>query len=81
MKFCFSDETPIVYYGQNSSLTEKAMGTTNTYTAADMCAPTANTTGFFDTGYIHDVLLAGLKPSTVYCYKYGSSEVRFQDFS
>ena len=70
------DETPVAYYGTNESVTMKVMGTTRTYTAKDMCAPTANTTGFFDAGYIHDVLLIDLKPSTVYYYKFGSSEVR-----
>lgn len=57
----------------------KAMGTTQTYTAKDMCAPTASTTGFYDTGFIHDVLLSDLEPSTVYNYKYGSSEVQFEE--
>lgn len=45
-----------------------------TYQASDMCAPPANTTGFWDPGFIFDVLLTGLKSNTQYFYSYGSGE-------
>ena len=53
----------------------EATGKSWTYKASDMCGPNANTTGFKDPGYMYDVLLKDLKPSTRYYYSYGSKGV------
>lgn len=49
--------------------------TAKTYSAKSMCAPPANTTGYWDPGYIYDVLLTGLKPNTRYYYTVGAGQV------
>ena len=46
-----------------------------TYTASDLCWGPANGARFIDPGYIHDVLLTDLKPSTTYYYSCGSVKV------
>ncbi|XP_066919291.1 uncharacterized protein, partial [Clytia hemisphaerica] len=65
----------VVKYGLTKDL---KMSNTNvkasTYQAWDMCAPPANTTGFWDPGYQYDVLLTGLLPNRRYYYAYGSGE-------
>ena len=53
----------------------KAEGSSKTYKKSHMCGPPASTNGFTDPGYIHDVLLTDLSPSSQYFYSYGSSKV------
>ena len=77
LRWFFSDETPVVYYGKDPSLLKfRATGTSKTYQRSDMCGPPASLwICFRNPGYIHDVLLTGLTPSIQYFYSYGSSEV------
>lgn len=71
-----SDNTPVVMYGLTpSALTLLTMGTTSTYSSADMCNSPANITAqawFIHPGYLHTVLLTGLSPSQTYFYRFGS---------
>ena len=69
------DDPPIVHYGTDSLLRLTARGTTTTYKNTDMCGTPASSQGFFSPGYIHDVLLTDLSPSSQYFYSYGSSKV------
>lgn len=58
----------------NNNHTQLATGTTDTYTAADLCQPPANETGpgkFLSPGQLHTVALTGLEANTVYYYKVG----------
>ena len=55
--------------------------TYKTYKGSDMCEPLANTTGFWDPGYLYDVLLTDLEPNTRYFYSCGSEEVRDNSIS
>ena len=64
-----------MHYGKKSSMDFKAKGSSKTYKKSDMCGPPASTNGFTDPGYIHDVLLTDLSPSSQYFYSYGSSKV------
>ena len=70
-----SRELPTVRYGLAAdTLFLTAHGLTRTYNSTDMCGPPANTTrAFVDPGYLHDVLLANLMPSSKYYYQFGSS--------
>ena len=70
------DDIPVVSYGKDPSLRLTAKGTSKTYTKTDMCGPPASLNGFSNPGYIHDVLLTNLTPSSDYFYSYGSSKVR-----
>ena len=59
------------------ALTFQQSGTTTTYTATDMCEGRANQwgpQGFIDPGYMHTMLLQGLRPSTTYFYRVGSDQ-------
>ncbi|EDO30761.1 predicted protein, partial [Nematostella vectensis] len=69
-----TDSNPVVMYGMNKTLTHKATGKSSTYRAQDMCGFPANGIGFRDPGFLHDVLIADLKPATRYFYQYGSEE-------
>ena len=68
-----SRDAPTVKYGLASdALTLAARGSTRTYNYTDMCGPPANTSeAFVDPGYLHDVLLSDLVPSTKYYYRFG----------
>ena len=65
-----SDETPLVNFavGSESQFGTVVAGTSRTYKATDLCFLNGV---FIDPGYIHDVLLTGLKPSTTYHYSCG----------
>ena len=65
--------TPTVFYGLTpTELKYTATGLWKTYTNKDMCGPPANSTTFFlHPGYLHDVLLTGLKANTRYYYRCG----------
>ncbi|XP_066910739.1 uncharacterized protein [Clytia hemisphaerica] len=64
-----------VSYGKTKALgTTQTKFTANTYKASDMCEANANTTGFWDPGYIYDVLLTDLEPNTRYYYSCGTEE-------
>ena len=70
------DSVPVVLYGFNkTALTMKSYGKSSTYKANDMCGAPANGVGFKDPGFIHDVLLTGLKPGVKYYFQFGSAEV------
>ena len=64
-----------MHYGETSLMGFKAEGSSKTYKKSHMCGPPASTNGFTDPGYIHDVLLTDLSPSSQYFYSYGSSKV------
>lgn len=67
---------PSVRWGaQPSDLAATAAGRSLTYGRGDMCGPPANTTGWFEPGWLHAAAMAGLQPSTRYFYQYGD-EVR-----
>ncbi|XP_066910736.1 uncharacterized protein [Clytia hemisphaerica] len=64
-----------VRYGKTKDLDKtQTKYTVKTYKASDMCESPANTTGFWDAGYIYDVLLTDLEPNTRYYYSCGSKE-------
>ena len=71
--------TPTVDYGLcGSELDNTSKGTSRTYKNSDMCGPPANLSAhFIEPGYLHDVLLTGLKPNTRYCYRYGSPGFKY----
>ncbi|RLN57808.1 hypothetical protein BBJ29_004765 [Phytophthora kernoviae] len=73
-----STKTPIVRYGENSEdLSLETTGTSKTYNASDMCHAPATTIGqqsFRGPGYMHTVVLTGLKPVTYYFYHYARSD-------
>lgn len=67
---------PSVRWGtRTGALDAAAAGRSSTYGRGDMCGPPANTTGWFDPGWLHAAVMAGLRPSTRYFYQYGD-EVR-----
>ena len=68
--------TPIVEYNEvkRVTTTTRVSGTTETYTASDMCQEPANVTGpgkFMSPGNLHTVLLSDLQPNTMYTYRVG----------
>ena len=65
---CFADETSIVKFGIGKELESIVTGKSRTYTASDFCFINGM---FIDPGFIHDVLLTNLKPSTIYYYSCG----------
>eukprot|EP01132_Coremiostelium_polycephalum_P000616 gene616-765_t len=69
-----TDDTPMVFYGTDSSnLDNFVTGTSVTYSIDQMCGYPANSTNYFkDPGYTHDVVMTGLQPLTTYYYYYGS---------
>ena len=71
--------TPTVEYGECGGKLDKiSTGTSRTYKASDMCGPPANLSAhFIHPGYLHDVLLTGLEPSTKYCYRCGSPGFKY----
>ena len=68
VQLCFTDETPVVKVGTNKSLAVVVKGKTKTYKASDFCFLNGK---YIDPGFIHDVLLSKLKPSTIYYYSCG----------
>ena len=75
--------TPVAEYGPVSNgagrgwrdgLPLKATGTSDTYSASDLCQSPANSTDpgrFVDPGMLHTVLLPGLEPDVAYGYQVG----------
>lgn len=78
-----SFHTPVVEYGRTSGVyTNRATGTSVTYSADMICGSPANITSagyFINPGVMHDVLLVGLAPSTKYYYRYGTAEYGFSE--
>lgn len=68
-------DTPTVQYGPSpDDLGHQATGTSRHYKASDLCSPPASSPyNFIDPGFLHDTLLTGLTPSTVYYYRYGNA--------
>eukprot|EP01112_Ceratiomyxa_fruticulosa_P022600 TRINITY_DN832_c0_g2_i2.p1 TRINITY_DN832_c0_g2~~TRINITY_DN832_c0_g2_i2.p1 ORF type:complete len:608 (-),score=96.49 TRINITY_DN832_c0_g2_i2:68-1891(-) len=71
--------TPMVFYGLSSdSLNLNATGVSYTYNATNMCSgpneTATNPVAYRDPGWIHDVVLSNLQPSTVYYYQFGSKD-------
>ena len=68
------DETPLVTFSKDSKSRNGTVvkGTSETYKATDLCYLNGV---FIDPGYIHDVLLTGLEPSTTYYYSCGMESV------
>ena len=71
--------TPTVEYGECGGKLDKiSTGTWRTYKASDMCGPPANLSAhFISPGYLHDVVLTGLKPHTRYCYRCGNPQFKY----
>ena len=71
--------TPTVEYGECGGKLDKiSMGTWRTYKASDMCGPPANLSAhFINPGYLHEVVLTGLKPHTRYCYRCGNPQFKY----
>ncbi|GAM17445.1 hypothetical protein SAMD00019534_006200, partial [Acytostelium subglobosum LB1] len=69
-----TDDTPYVYYGDSpNTLSLVASGTSKTYNITHMCDSPANDPRFFrNPGFIHDVVMTGLKESSQYYYSFGS---------
>jgi hypothetical protein len=68
-----STGTPVCMYGTEKP-TQTIEGVSTTYSASDMCAAPANTTGvgkFMDPGQLHTISLTNLQPDTSYQYKVG----------
>ena len=65
-----TDETPLVNFTMDSQSQRGTVvaGTSRTYKATDLCFLNGV---FINPGYIHDVLLTGLEPSTTYHYSCG----------
>ncbi|KAK3740335.1 hypothetical protein QZH41_009414, partial [Actinostola sp. cb2023] len=77
-----TDSMPVVLYGINqTSLTFKSRGNSSTYNTQDMCGKPASGIGFKDPGYVHDVLLTGLKPGVRYFFQFGSAEAMSKIFN
>lgn len=55
-------------------------GSSVTYFGKDLCNAPANSTGFIDPGFFHDVLLTGLAPSTLYRYRVGLGRQVYTDW-
>ncbi|KAL4439452.1 hypothetical protein ABPG77_008781 [Micractinium sp. CCAP 211/92] len=71
---------PSVRWGtQPSDLAATAAGRSLTYGRGDMCGPPANTTGWFEPGWLHAAAMAGLQPSTRYFYQYGDEELGWSE--
>ena len=64
------EETPLVIFSKDSELHGGTIvqGSSKTYKATDLCFLNGV---FIDPGYIHDVLLTDLEPSTTYYYSCG----------
>mmetsp|Transcript_2818 Transcript_2818/g.7223 ORF Transcript_2818/g.7223 Transcript_2818/m.7223 type:complete len:539 (-) Transcript_2818:84-1700(-) len=67
--------TPVAYFGTHDPPTTRAVGTSTTYQASDLCGAPANVTEagkFSSPGRLHTVLLTELlEPNTTYYYKVG----------
>lgn len=62
---------PMVRYGlSKKALHSVSTATTNTYTAMDLCAAPANSTGFHPPGSIHTAVMT-VHHSTTYYYQFG----------
>ena len=72
-----SRSTPVVHYGLTADrLDRTATGVSRTYSASDMCGTPANRSDeFIDPGFLHDVVIGELLPSSSYYYQYGSDDV------
>ncbi|KAG9443632.1 hypothetical protein H6P81_014972 [Aristolochia fimbriata] len=62
---------------------KSAISQVTTFTQNDMCRSIlrspANDFGWHDPGFVHSAVMTGLKPSTIYYYKYGSDSVGWSD--
>jgi hypothetical protein len=78
-----SQYIPQCQYGlSRKSLSFRQSGTTTTYKASDMCEGIADIIApqfFIDPGYMHTILLKGLRPSTTYYYLVGTDEHGWSD--
>jgi hypothetical protein len=61
--------------------TSSALSEPHTYTVDDMCGNPAKTQGWYNPGWWNYALMTGLKPDTVYYYRYGSPEAWSSEFS
>ena len=46
----------------------------NKYNADDLCGGPANGQGWFDPGFMHNVIVSQLKPETIYFYRVGDNQ-------
>lgn len=58
---------------QIHSFANQVVASSRTYTRADMCGPPANTTGWFDPGWLHYAVLSNLPPGKRIYYRCGNS--------
>ncbi|KII74439.1 putative inactive purple acid phosphatase 27 [Thelohanellus kitauei] len=69
------DRQSFVIYWTERNTTQKSYAYTRKYTASDMCGSPANSSGYMDPGFIHDVVLFNLKPNEKYWYYVGTELV------
>lgn len=68
-----------IQYGNGKKVTS----TVSTFSQDDMCSSAlpspAKDFGWHDPGYIHSALMTGLKPSSIFSYRYGSDSVGWSE--
>lgn len=63
---------PTVKYGQESGVYKNVItGQSTTYTQDEMCNAPANSVGWMDPGYFHEVIINGLENGQLYYYVFG----------
>ena len=68
---------PTVRYGlQPEELTSASLGTTRSYSAADMCGEPATSVGFMNAGSLHTAVLTELEPGRAVYYTVGDAAVQ-----
>lgn len=70
------NEAAVVRYGLSTSMSQSVYKVDiKTYSASDMCESPANSSGFWNPGFIYDVLLSDLRPNMKYYYSFGTKDV------
>ena len=73
---CVLVDSPVVLYGLSKQLElRQTIGISQTYKGSDMCEAPANSTGFWDPGYIHSFILSDLQIGRMYYYSFGGENV------
>lgn len=69
------NEAAVVRYGLSTSMSQSVYKVDiKTYSASDMCESPANSSGFWNPGFIYDVLLSDLRPNMKYYYSFGTKD-------
>jgi hypothetical protein len=69
----------VQWRAEDSAGVHQVTATSRTYTRADMCGPPANTTGWFDPGWLHYAVLSNLPPNRRIYYQCGNAFNESQD--